>query len=314
MLNGSVTPPPSTLPKGAWLCTHALRRSNHTHTYTQTSLALSHAPEKKQPKRAALFSWHATCQAIPPALHRRTPTPDWLKAQPGSCKPLSHRNPSLHSLTITEKKIGEKKRKKGKTDTSKSKRHYVACRLALPSLLTPLPPFSPLRWVFVASSSRCMTFHEHQLSVETEWGERTAPTVFSIPTTSRLPSAAAAASAAAARRADAPLFPSPPLCARMLSCSVAVSVPEVSMDSSPCGGTQPHWRNAGNSCQTPPGVPALELSHSPIRPWTERHGAEDVQSDVKKATYVVVGRSRKVKGNWRVETAAPLPFPVFLVN
>ncbi len=112
MLNGSVTPPPSTLPKGAWLCTHALRRSNHTHTYTQTSLALSHAPEKKQPKRAALFSWHATCQAIPPALHRRTPTPDWLKAQPGSCKPLSHRNPSLHSLTITEKKISEKKERK----------------------------------------------------------------------------------------------------------------------------------------------------------------------------------------------------------
>lgn len=241
MLNGSVTPPPSTLPKGAWLCTHALRRSNHTHTYTHKQVLRSHTHQKKSNQEEQPCS-HGTqpVKRFPPALHRRTPTPDWLKAQPGSCKPLSHRNPSLHSLTITEKKIGEKKRKKGKTDTSKSKRHYVACRLALPSLLTPLPPFSPLRWVFVASSSRCMTFHEHQLSVETERGERTAPTVYSIPTTSRLPSAAAAASAAAARRADAPLFPSPPLCARMLSCSVAVSVPEVSMDSSPCGGTQPH--------------------------------------------------------------------------
>ncbi len=56
-----------------------------------------------------------------------------------------------------------------------------------------------------------MTFHEHQLSVATERGERTAPTVFSIPTTSRLPSAATAASAAASqesRRSSLPL-PSP---------------------------------------------------------------------------------------------------------
>lgn len=138
-----------------------------------------------------------------------------------------------------------------------------------------------------------MTFHVHQLSVETKRGERTAPTVFSILTTSRLPSAAVATSAAAARRADAPLLPSPPLCARMLSCSVAVSVPEVSMDSSPCGGTQPHWRNAGNSCQTPPGVPALELSHPPIRLWTERHGAEDVQSEWREESHLCGYRKKK---------------------
>lgn len=65
------------------------------------------------------------------------------------------------------------------------------------------------------------------------------------------------------------------------------------MDSSPCGGTQPHWRNAGNSCQTPPGVPALELSHPPIRPWTERHGAEDVQSEWREESHLCGYRKKK---------------------
>lgn len=190
MLNGSVTPlthPASRKARGC-VCMHLDAQTTRTHA--PTSLALSHAP-KKLPKRAAPFSWHATCQAIPPALHRLTPTPDWLKPQLESCKPLSHRNPCLRSLSITEKKIGEKKK-----DTRQSKRHYVARRLALPSLLTLFPPFAPLRRVFVALLSHCMTFHVHQLTVETKRGERTAPTAFSILTTSRLPSADVAAAAA----------------------------------------------------------------------------------------------------------------------
>ncbi len=47
MLNGSVTPPPSTLPKGAWLCMHALRCSNRTHTYTHKQVLRSHTHQKK---------------------------------------------------------------------------------------------------------------------------------------------------------------------------------------------------------------------------------------------------------------------------
>lgn len=115
MLNGSVNPPPphyhqpSRKAHGC-VCMHLDAPTTHTNK----SCALT-CTKKKQPKRAAPFSWYATCQAIPPALHRHTLTPDWLKAQPESCKPLSHRNPSLHSLTITEKKIGEKKRKERRT-------------------------------------------------------------------------------------------------------------------------------------------------------------------------------------------------------
>lgn len=111
MLNGSVTPlthPASRKVRGC-VRMHLDAQNTHTHTHAQTSLALSHAPNKL-PKRAAPFSWHATSQAIPPALHRLTPTPDWLKPQLESCKPLSHRNPCLRSLSITEKKIGEKKK------------------------------------------------------------------------------------------------------------------------------------------------------------------------------------------------------------
>ncbi len=157
-----------------------------------------------------------------------------------------------------------------------------------------------------------MTFHEHQLSVATERGERTAPTVFSIPTTSRLPSAATAASAAASqesRRSSLPL-PSPLRSdAELLrGCISAWSVNGLLSLRRNTASLKECWEQLPNTSWSACSR-TLPLANKTLNRTTR---SRRQQSDVKKATYVVVGSSRKVKENWRVETVAPLPFPVFL--
>lgn len=145
MLNGSVTPHPHPASRKAYGCVRMHLDAQTTHTYTHKQVLRSHTHQKKVPKRAAQFSWHATCQAIPPALHRRTPTPDWLKPQPESCKPLSYRNPSLRSLSITEKKIGEKKERKERQTHERAKGITLHSDSPYLVYLRFLPPFAPLR-------------------------------------------------------------------------------------------------------------------------------------------------------------------------
>ncbi len=309
MLNGSVTPPPHQPYRKAHGCvrmhlnaetTHKQVLCSHTHqkNSNQKEQPCSHGTQPV--KRFPLLSTGALRLLIG-WKHSRNP------ASPSPTEtPASTPSPSLRKRLVRKKERNERRtqvRAKGITLHADSP-YLVYLRLypRLPPSVGSLLPRRRVAWLFMNISWASRPSEGKELLLRSSQ----SPPLAGFP---RQPP-----QQQQARRADALLFPSPPLCAQMLSCSVAVSVPEVSMDSSPCGETQPHWRNAGNSCQTPPGVPALELSHSPIRPWTERHGAEDVQSDVKKATYVVVGSSRKVKENWRVETVAPLPFPVFLVN
>lgn len=144
MLNGSVTPHPHPASRKAYGCVrmHLDAQTTHTHIHTQTSLALSHAPKKGTKKSSPVLiarNLSSDSPCSPPA-H----SDSWLaETTAGILQAPLPPKPQPPLLLYHWEKDWWEKRKKGKTDTWKSKRHYVAFRLTLPSLLMLFTPVCP---------------------------------------------------------------------------------------------------------------------------------------------------------------------------